>query len=255
MPQAQYCQQCDGGPPLCYKCRGWRHINCNCSSTQNYTEQRQVKNDLNYQWGTTSEPVKFKRGPKYNNPDPVIQLIGLPDEAQVEANCVTTYALIGKGAKITTIAHSFIRQLQLGVYDLNEIICVEGTGGFTVLYLGYVQVNLWIPQFPQYEEMILMLVISDSQFIYGIPIQIGTWVIRKVMQMVNVHNFNKLSEVGRNKYGSTVMAGQLAFGETAKNVFDLSTIRGCITASKEVILSPLEMQTVPGVSKVAGYAK
>ena len=64
-------------PPMCYKCRGWGHISHNCSSTQNYTEQGQVRDNLNYQWGeqnqalpreqphaqspgTTSKPVKFK---------------------------------------------------------------------------------------------------------------------------------------------------------------------------------------------------
>ena len=51
-----------------------------------------------------------------------------------------------------------------------------------VLYSGYVEVNLQIPQFPQYEEMILMLVISDSQYTNGILIQIGTQLIQKVMQ-------------------------------------------------------------------------
>ena len=38
-PQTQSHQQCEGGSPICYKCRGWGHISHNCHSTQNYTEQ------------------------------------------------------------------------------------------------------------------------------------------------------------------------------------------------------------------------
>ena len=38
-PQTQSHQQHEGGPPMCYKCRGWGHISRNCPSTQNYTEQ------------------------------------------------------------------------------------------------------------------------------------------------------------------------------------------------------------------------
>ena len=71
-----------------------------------------------------------------------------------------------------------------------------------------------------------MLVILDSLYTYGIPIQIGTQVIQKVMQMANEQKFNKLSEAWRNMYVSTVMAGQLILGETAKDVFNLSTIKG-----------------------------
>ena len=121
--------------------------------------------NLNHQWGsrtkpspqrtthsqstgTASEPVKFERGPKYHNPDPVTQLIGCHNEAWVEVNGVSTHTLIDRGGQMTTMAHGFIRQLQLEVHNLNEVIWVEGTGDFTVPYSVYLEVNLWIPQFP-----------------------------------------------------------------------------------------------------------
>ena len=87
-----------------------------------------------------------------------------------------------------------------------------GTRGFMVPYSGYLEVNLWIPQFLQYEEMILILVIPNSQYTIGITIQIDTQVIQKVMHMVNEQNIKKLSEVWRNTYVSTVMGGQLTLG-------------------------------------------
>ena len=87
-------------------------------------------------------------------------MIGPPNEAWVDVNSVATYALIDMGVKIATIVHSSVRQLQL-VHNLNEVIWVEGTGDFIVPYLGYAEVNLQIPQFPQY-EMIFILVIPDS---------------------------------------------------------------------------------------------
>ena len=71
-----------------------------------------------------------------------------------------------------------------------------------------------------------MLVILESWYTYRILIQIGTWVIWKVMQIVNEQNFSELTEAWRNTYVSTVSAGQLAFSETTKNVFNLSTVRG-----------------------------
>ena len=98
--------------------------------------------------GTNSKPVRFDRGPKYHNLDPVVSLIGPPNEAWVEVKSVATYAPIDTGVQITTIAHSFIRQLQLEVHDLNEVIQVEGAEAFMVPYSGYIEVNLWILQFP-----------------------------------------------------------------------------------------------------------
>ena len=49
--------------------------------------------------------------------------------------------------------------------------------------------------------------------------------------------------------------GQLALSETAKNVFNLSTVKGPIITSKEVTQFPFEMQTVSSVSKVIGHIR
>ena len=180
---------------------------------------------------TTACPIsqfhwQTSESPEYNNPDPVVQLIGPPNEAKVEVNGVATYTLIDIGSQITMITCSFVRQLQLNVHDFNEVTQVDGTWGLTVPYLGYVEINLRIPQFPQYEETFLMLVILDSWYMYGIQIEIGTWVIWKVMWMVNEQNFNKLMEAWRNTYVSTNTVGQLALSETTEDVFNQSVVKG-----------------------------
>ena len=100
-----------------------------------------------------------------------------------------------------------------------------------------------------------MLVNPDSQYTYGIPIQIGTWVIQKGMQMVNVQNFNKFKEAWRNTYISMVTVGQLAIGKITENVFNLSTIKGLIITSMEVTLSLFKIQAVSSVSKVTDHVK
>ena len=204
---------------------------------------------------SASSASKSVRAPEYYNPYPFTWLIGPPNEAMVEVNGITTYAIIDTGAQITMIAYSFVRQLKLEIHDLNEVIQVEGTGEFMVLYLRYIEVNLRRQQFPQYEVTILMLVIPDNQYTYVIPIQIGTWQIQKVMQMVNNQNFNELMEAWRNTYVSTITVSQLVLGKVTEDVFNLSVGRGSITTSQEVTLAPFEMQNVSGVSKVTGHVK
>ena len=62
-----------------------------------------------------------------------------------------------------------------------------------------------------------------------------------------------------------VTVGQLAFSETAENVFNLRKVltqetahilvRGLIITSKEVTLCPFEMQTMSSLSKVIGHVR
>ena len=43
-------------------------------------------------------------------------------------------------------------------------MCLEGTGGITMLYKGYIEAKLLIPGLPQYNEDVLFLVISDNKY-------------------------------------------------------------------------------------------
>ena len=63
LQQTQYCQQHESGPPVFYKCRGWGHISHNCPSTWNYTEQGQLRDNLNYQWGNQNQALPQRRSP------------------------------------------------------------------------------------------------------------------------------------------------------------------------------------------------
>lgn len=52
----------------------------------------------------------------------------------------------------------------LVIYDLGDLIIVEGIGGGLVFYEGYVSVKLEMFELNNYVEDILMFVILDSRY-------------------------------------------------------------------------------------------
>ena len=102
--------------------------------------------------------------PEYHNPDPLVQLIGPANEGKVEI----------EGACMSAMTKSFAEALELELKSLDSILDIEGTGGGKVLYHGYVECRLNLPQIEKFDQDVLMLVIDDSPYGARVPIQIGT---------------------------------------------------------------------------------
>ena len=69
---------------------------------------------------------------------------------------------------------SFAEALELELKPLDSILDIEGTGGGKVLYHGYVECRLNLPQIEKFDQDVLMLVIDNSLYGTRVPIQIGT---------------------------------------------------------------------------------
>ena len=78
-------------------------------------------------------------GPQYHNPDPLVRLIGPPNEAPVVVEGIPITSLVDSGANMSAITRSFAKELKLKVHKLNKLLDIEGTGGAEVPYHGYVE--------------------------------------------------------------------------------------------------------------------
>ena len=83
--------------------------------------------------------VNMVPGPQYHNPDPLVRLIGTPNESKVEVEGVPITALIDSGANLSAITKSFAEELQLEIKELKTILDIEPTGGGRVPYHGYIE--------------------------------------------------------------------------------------------------------------------
>ena len=72
---------------------------------------------------------------------------------------------LDSGTQISTITIEFVKQLGLKIHQLDRILQFETTGGGNIPYMGYVKVNLKIPEIKAFNEDVLMLV-KDSAYCY-----------------------------------------------------------------------------------------
>ena len=68
-------------------------------------------------------------------------------------------ALVDLGAQLSTMIIKFVKQLGLKIHQLDRILRLEATGGGDIPYMGYVEVNLEIPEIKAFNEDVLILVL------------------------------------------------------------------------------------------------
>ena len=51
-----------------------------------------------------------------------------------------------QGAQMSTITISQAKKMGLEIQSLESLLDIEGEGGIAILYIGYVEVNLQIPE-------------------------------------------------------------------------------------------------------------
>ena len=73
-------------------------------------------------------------GLQYHNPDPLVRLIGTPNESLAIVEGVPITSLIDLGANMSAITKSFVEELQLEIKEFQMILDIEATGGDQVPY-------------------------------------------------------------------------------------------------------------------------
>ena len=111
---------------------------------------------------------------KYHNPDPLLRLIGLANEATIIVEGQRFLALIDSGSQLSTMSESLVQTLKLPVHKLNTLIEAEASGGDIITYIGYVGARLAIPGITKMNKDSLFMVSSDSPYTKRVPLQIGT---------------------------------------------------------------------------------
>ena len=89
---------------------------------------------------------------------------------------------------------SFAEALALELKPLKTILDIEGTGGGSVPYHGYVECRLNLPQIEKFDQDVLMLVIDDSPYGARVPIQIGTIHIDIVISLATEEEYEKFKK-------------------------------------------------------------
>ena len=85
----------------------------------------------------------------------------------VDGQEITT--LINSGTQVSSIGSQFCGDLVLQIHPLGQLLELEGTGGSAIPYLGFLEVNLQIPGIKNYNEDVLLLVITTMTYSWDSP--------------------------------------------------------------------------------------
>ena len=174
-------------------------------------------------------------------------MIGAANESDLCIDGHLTTALIDSGAQISAMTKKFTKRLKLKIHQLQQLLNIEGTGGGSVPYKGYVEVLLEVPEIPEFKEYILMLVVKDSEYGNRVPLQLGTLHIDMVWGKANKEQLRKL--------GKPYERGSVGCLAASKQSFDLNLAKGPLKISKQITLEAGETLKVQATSQIRGNQK
>ena len=101
--------------------------------------------------------------------------MGRANETDVEIDGVISKALIDSGAMISMMSKDYCYEQGYEIQLLEHLVPIEGSGGTSVPYLGYVRVQMHIPGIKSFDRDVLMLVSpTTTKYHQRVPIQVGS---------------------------------------------------------------------------------
>ena len=114
---------------------------------------------------------------------------------------------------------------------------MEGLGGITVPYLGYVEATLNIPEVKAFQEDCLFLVVNDHTYGKRVPIMIGTLHIDMIIDRATKEELEWISIAwGRGQLFTQIQACQVQI----ENQDALQKVQGTVKLTKKVKLKPFQ---------------
>ena len=101
--------------------------------------------------------------------------------------------------------------------------------------MGYVEVNLKIPEIKVFNEDMLMLVIEDCAYAQCILMQLGTLHIDRPLDLISEKEITQLSTKWEQSKIASLLTGQMAQVEDkSERTFSLDKIDGTVKLTKTV---------------------
>ena len=133
------------------------------------------------------------------------------------------------------------------------MVCIEGSGGASVPYFGYVEVRMCIAGINSFDRDVLMLISSTTtQYHQRVPIQVGSCVIDQVTSCLSEEELQSLSQSWKVAYVSNIISKAKSVGDPE---FDLDYVRGRVVTSEEVIIPATQTAVVKGLTTITGHHK
>ena len=210
-------------------------------------------------WSPSPEPVSSAIGmkisqvtEKYHNPDPLVRLVGLANEAIIIVEGQEFPALIDSGTQLLTMSEALVQALKLPVHNLNTLIRAEVSGGNTIPYVGYVEARLQIPSIQAMNKDLLFMVSNNSPYMDHVSVQLSTLHIREAMKSATQDELAKLLIAWKMASFPSYLDKNITLKEPE---FDLNKIKGHVRLTKPITIAPFQTVHVLGLTGCDQHSK
>ena len=173
--------------------------------------------------------------------------MGEANESKVIVEGQETRALLDSGSQLSAISWTWVKKLNLEPKHLQSILQFEGSGGLEVPYLGYVEVQLKIPEVEAFDQDVLLLIVPDSTHTQYTPITLGTLHIDMAIKLGTEKELETLNK----QWQRSLVATKLTMGEA--QVLDveeeqiISRLDSNVKLIRDTILGPFEIVETKGI--------
>ena len=161
-------------------------------------------------------------------------------------------------------------ELGLEIQPLGQLLELEGTGGATIPYLRFVEVNLQIPGIRRYNEDVLLLAIPTMTYTERVPVVVGSKIIDKALSCMTAGELTKATATWQQAHFGAVMSGslqlscsnseQLAMQNLSRESdpvevqkYQLDGVKGAVCTTQKVTIPPFQTMTIKGNAGVKGH--
>ena len=209
--------------------------------------------------GTSVNTSKLVAESGYHNPDPLVWLLCHAYEAKVMVEGLKMMAQVDTGFQISALTEGFHTVMGLKILPLRNLIGgmlhLEGMGGISILYRGYIEAKLTISDLPHYKVDMLFLVVLNPKYGERVLVQIGTQVIDHLVVTMTEKELQLAGETWKQVHLSTVVSKRNTMKGLDVPKYDLKGIKGKIYTIKEVVIPPFGTTVVKGIMNLMTHSK
>ena len=158
-----------------------------------------------------------------------------------------TRALLGSGSQLSAISWTWVKKLKLEPKQLQSILRIQGSGGLEVPYLGYVEVQLKIPEAKAFDQDMLLLIVPDSAHTQYTPITLGTLHIDMAIKLATEKELETLNKQWQRSLVATKLTMkevQVLNVEETQIVYQLNSD---VKLTRDTIMGPFETVETKGI--------
>ena len=124
---------------------------------------------------------------------------------------------------------------------------IEGSGGLEVPYLGYVEVQLKIPEAEAFDQDVLLLIVPDSAHTQHTPITLGTLHIDMAIKLATEKELETLNKQWQRSLVATKLTMKEAQVLNVEEAQIVSRLDSDVKLIRDIIVGPFKTVETKGI--------